>query len=151
MPVEQFTYTEPKGTFEVRKFLGALKDVFASSSPAALKALIKTIDTLTDDFPDQFVGLIAEVQTIAEDPAYAVWLCKDCGTNTSPRRGKHETYIVQGEVWQAAGMEDGFLCIGCLETRLGRMLTPTDFIDAPVNDPNDGQSTDRLLSRLTGA
>ena len=37
-------------------------------------------------------------------------------------------------VWKAADMDDqgGCLCIGCLEKRLGRTLTPKDF---PRNDP----------------
>lgn len=50
--------------------------------------------------------------------------------------------MVHKSLWAEAGMEpDGmkpvsrnqFLCIGCLEVRLGRELTPQDFTDAPVN------------------
>ena len=84
-------------------------------------------------------------------------LCIDCGFNTSPgnlgraeaeqeaarqiRRGKRnwsvpfeyssrcEVYIVHKHIWNAAGMEEygGCLCIGCLEKRIGRELTPEDF------------------------
>ena len=37
-------------------------------------------------------------------------------------------------VWEDAGMEHhGFLCIGCLETRLGRRLNRADFTDADIN------------------
>ena len=58
--------------------------------------------------------------------------------------GTWEWYMVRDEVWAAAGMDTGaiplggrgFLCMGCLETRLGRRLLPGDFIDAPVNWPS---------------
>jgi len=44
----------------------------------------------------------------------------------------------------------GLLCIGCLERRLGRRLTPADFTDAPANDPSDRDSgrSRRFLDRL---
>jgi hypothetical protein len=83
-------------------------------------------------------------------------LCKDCGTDTTPRTGplagSWEWYKVHDAVWAAAGMpENGFLCIGCLERRLGRELTPEDFPDLPVNDPARSrwwvQDTARLASR----
>jgi hypothetical protein len=112
--------------------------------------------SLTDDFPDQFVGLVMEVRDMAAAPPRRAFPCKDCGVDTMPPRGKAEWYVVHDEVWQAAGMQDdlgkqaGFLCIGCLETRIGRILTPADFIDAPINDLNDGRSSGRLISRLGG-
>jgi len=46
-------------------------------------------------------------------------------------------------------MDSGFLCIGCLELRIGRRLTVADFKDVPVNDPHDPWQTPRLRSRLT--
>src|SRR5438094_8634707 len=82
------------------------------------------------------------------EPAY----CRDCGTDTTPctgkrgcrHTGKWEWYGVHAELWLSAGMEhpfeggDGFLCIGCLEKRIGRRLTPADFIhidDHPWDTP----------------
>lgn len=52
-----------------------------------------------------------------------------------------ERYTVHGHVWAAAGMPPGeddqgpgnYLCIACLEKRLGRILTREDFTDSPVN------------------
>jgi hypothetical protein len=44
------------------------------------------------------------------------------------------------------------LCIGCLEQRIGRTLMANDFIDAPVNDPNDprnGRVSERMCHRLS--
>jgi hypothetical protein len=43
-----------------------------------------------------------------------------------------------------------FLCIGCIETRLGRTLTPRAFTDAPINRPNDRWNSPRLNARLVG-
>ena len=41
--------------------------------------------------------------------------------------------MIHDKLWMAAGMADGFLCIGCLEGRLGRTLTPRDFKNVPIN------------------
>ena len=80
--------------------------------------------------------------------------CTDCGLDTTPctgRRGcrhigKWEHYMVHDDVWATAGMEEGFLCVGCLEGRLGRELTAADFTPAPINDP-DPWDTPRLAAR----
>jgi hypothetical protein len=79
--------------------------------------------------------------------------CADCGIATQPDSdGEDEYYLVDDRVWKAAGMGplDGFLCIGCIERRLGRQLRACDFTDAPVNAwtllPG---STARLRDRLT--
>jgi hypothetical protein len=61
--------------------------------------------------------------------------------------------MVHDHVWQAAGMPAepalaAYLCIGCLENRLGRELTGADFTDADVNVPGPCMTT-RLLGRLT--
>lgn len=62
--------------------------------------------------------------------------------------------MVEDEVWLEAGMKhprregDGFLCIGCLEKRLGRTLRARDFIHAPCNKVGRW-NTLRLNDRLT--
>jgi hypothetical protein len=86
----------------------------------------------------------------------ATYDCIDCGTNTAP--GSHareeirqlhaagleakfihgettEIYMVRDRIWQAAGLEEwsGYVCIGCLEKRLGRQLRPKDFTDHVFN------------------
>jgi hypothetical protein len=90
-------------------------------------------------------------------------ICVDCGTDAWPctgRRGcrhigKWEYYMVHNSVWKSAGMpvkkvgkHSGYLCIGCLETRLGRKLCGSDFTNTPVNDPTNPWKTPRLISRL---
>jgi hypothetical protein len=91
-------------------------------------------------------------------------LCKDCGMNTEPwppHRGTQEHYIVKDHVWQQAGMppgsltEDlaitgggGFLCVGCIEKRLGRLLTISDFPSHTHWLLKSCENTPRLLSRV---
>jgi hypothetical protein len=64
--------------------------------------------------------------------------------------------MLHDEVWLAARppLENSrrpvMACIGCVETRLGRLLTPEDFTDAPANQGFFIQSP-RLLDRLYGS
>jgi hypothetical protein len=59
--------------------------------------------------------------------------------------------MVRDDVWTAAGIRDGFLCVGCLERRLGRSLAPDDFPDLPINEPGDPWDTPRLAARKARA
>lgn len=80
--------------------------------------------------------------------------CKDCGMDTAPctgkrgcrHKGRWEYYMIRDELWMAAGMRDGFLCIRCLENRLGRRLTPEDFTKVPINGASPWD-TPRLKAR----
>ena len=56
--------------------------------------------------------------------------CTDCGVNT---RAAREVYMVEVALWKAHGAGRGFLCVGCLEGRLGRKLTVEDFKLCPLN------------------
>lgn len=58
--------------------------------------------------------------------------------------------MVHDHIWDTAGADHGYLCIGCLENRMARRLTAADFTDAPINDPTDPWHTDRLTTRLVG-
>ena len=99
------------------------------------------------------------------------WACIDCGVNTAPghlnreqmeqalaldwnNQGVTQTYgelteiyMVAEPIWEAAGMEPmgGCLCVGCLEKRLGRTLTPKDFLRE--HSCNKMPGTKRLLAR----
>lgn len=71
--------------------------------------------------------------------------CLDCAVNTSEI---DEYYMVHDHIWLYANPDDyGMLCISCLEERLGRMLRPSDFTDAPVNG-DFGNKSARLKERL---
>ncbi|HUE34155.1 MAG TPA: hypothetical protein VMQ38_15035 [Mycobacterium sp.] len=88
-------------------------------------------------------------------------VCVDCEVETMPTEWprRAEFYIVTDEVWAASGITPtgGCLCVGCLEARIGRQLTPADFTDVPVNDLNVTDDryawsfrTPRLIARLSG-
>ena len=105
------------------------------------------------------------------------WDCVDCGVNTAPGclgreqferafayslkedgavtlhiTRESEVYGVKPAVWKKAGMEvkGGCLCIGCLEKRIGRTLTPKDFPRNHAFDRADIPGTIRLISRRNG-
>jgi hypothetical protein len=90
--------------------------------------------------------------------------CSDCGMDTEPwppHRGTQEHYVVRDDVWQQAGMPlgkmnaddhlgitgGGILCVGCIEKRLGRLLTIDDFSPITHRLLKGCQNTPRLLSR----
>lgn len=86
-----------------------------------------------------------EQQMLAHDDG-AWLLCLDCGANTA---AIGEYYMVKDSVWtQAAEMDAGMLCIGCLEERLGRQLEPDDFLDIPLN--HEPSCSARLRARVLG-
>lgn len=56
------------------------------------------------------------------------------GDNCKQCKGLNEPYMVTDKVWKKANnKENGFLCISCLESNLGRALIASDFINAPIN------------------
>jgi hypothetical protein len=79
-----------------------------------------------------------------------------------PRPRTYEQFVVKDEVWASAGMPPGkvnpktyemvgggFLCVGCIEKRLGRRLTMDDI--NPITIPTLFRSpwiTERLRSRI---
>lgn len=72
--------------------------------------------------------------------------CVDCGVDTDVI---DEYYMVHDHVWLSSGigLNDGMLCVGCLERRIGRTLTAADFTDAPINRglfPYSRRLTERL-------
>lgn len=76
------------------------------------------------------------------------WICLDCKVDT---RKLYEHYYLKLRIWQRVhSSEAGMLCIGCVERRLGRVLTPEDFTDAWINDPKRNAMSLRLLTRITG-
>lgn len=60
-----------------------------------------------------------------------------------------EYYFIRTELWlTVVPSVKGMLCVGCLETRLGRTLTAADFTDAYINQPGYIAQSTRLLNRL---
>lgn len=75
------------------------------------------------------------------------FLCNDCGLDVVAAA---ENYMVLDDVWTSAGLGiyEGLLCIGCLEDRLGRTLTPGDFLACPLNANPARWQSPRLLDRM---
>ena len=72
--------------------------------------------------------------------------CVDCGVDTS---AIDEWYVVRDELWVAANSSrDGVLCVGCLEERLGRRLSRSDFTSCEVNENPGWRRSSRLTNRL---
>lgn len=73
--------------------------------------------------------------------------CRDCSFDTL--KGA-EYYMVSDEVWSKAGMgaRSGMLCIGCLETRLGRPLNALDFPMTIHLNRYPGRRSARLIAAM---
>lgn len=79
--------------------------------------------------------------------------CLDCDCDV--REIGEITYMVRDSLWRLAMKGDRyrgpvFLCIGCIEKRIDRLLDEHDFDALSVNEPGFGHKSDRLLSRLRG-
>jgi RNA polymerase sigma-32 factor len=74
---------------------------------------------------------------VAPEGEYVPHPCSDCGVDVHKIC---EWYKVHDELWDRAHKHAprkarGFLCVSCLEGRIGRELTPADFTDALCNNP----------------
>jgi hypothetical protein len=59
--------------------------------------------------------------------------------------------MLKDEVWSLAmtsTRNPDMLCIGCVESRISRLLTKEDFSDAPLNSMPFWPRSERLKSRL---
>jgi hypothetical protein len=71
----------------------------------------------------QFIALVAEISYMVDHPGECV-LCGDV----------KDYYIVTNDLWEKYGARHHYhICIGCLEARMGRTLTPEDFPECPLN------------------
>jgi len=54
--------------------------------------------------------------------------CRDCGE-------QHGSYMVQQSVWREAMRQSSvrFLCLPCLELRIGRPVMSEDLVERPIN------------------
>lgn len=85
-----------------------------------------------------------------EPPTADLFVCMDCEVDTKKIR---EYFMVEDDIWAENVPEHrGFLCVGCLEDRMGRELEANDFPShLPINSP-DGlffPHSERLRARLT--
>lgn len=54
-----------------------------------------------------------------------------CGTRGCVNRV--EPYMIKDHLWNQIRRRNQFVCLSCVEKRLGRKLTIADFTDAPIN------------------
>lgn len=107
-------------------------------NPNMFKGRVELVATISTGETDDAAELLPKAETNS--------LCVDCGIDTAScsgkrgfrHRGRWEHYMIHDDVWAAAGMGTasgaGFLCVGCLEQRLGRQLQPFDFTTTPINE-----------------
>jgi hypothetical protein len=123
--------------------------------------------------PAEFEGTpdLAFTQVVDLTRPWNPYVCIDCNIDTSNTNGIQEYYHVHNFVWcEAIGFDPmvvldkngryhydyidevqnvGMLCLGCLESRLGRKLEPDDFSDAPINFGSKAfERSDRFKNRL---
>jgi hypothetical protein len=78
--------------------------------------------------------------------SYADADCEGCGMDTMA-----EFYMLHDQVWALVNEPayGAMLCVGCVESRIGRRLTPEDFNwDIPLNHQSPHRSTMRLNERM---
>jgi hypothetical protein len=159
--------------------MSANQQSLSSSDELAARALRQMVADLADRLHDAIdAGLdvetlhnilgLWEANNLNEELTYealvrwgAPTTCDGCGDDVTPYddygrpvEGGWEWYMVRAEVWEAAASSQGeqprFLCIGCLEGRIGRQLTRADFADAEINKPG-WVASERLMNRLDAA
>lgn len=70
--------------------------------------------------------------------------CMDCHVDTFD-----EYFMIHHDLWRrAVGHRAGYLCVTCLEHRLGRRLDADDFLACGANDL-EWRKTPRLVERMT--
>jgi hypothetical protein len=149
----QIPPTDELAALALRQIVAGLADRLHDAIDAGLDA-----DTLHN-----IVGLW-EANNLNEELTYEALVaagtpttCDDCVKEVTPYdeygrpvEGGWEWYMVRSEIWEAAGhgrKPPRILCIGCLEARIGRRLTPEDFSDLEINRAG-WTSTERLIDRL---
>ena len=70
--------------------------------------------------------------------------CRDCGGDVTD-----EFYMIHHHLWDEYVRVGGWICVPCVEDRLGRRLTRDDFILCPIN-VTTFRKTERLLERMGG-
>ena len=76
--------------------------------------------------------------------------CLDCTHDTL---SGGECFTLRDEIWLKANPQrKGALCVGCVEARLGRLLTPEDFQGTPLDWhlTNGPALSTRLMARIGG-
>lgn len=76
--------------------------------------------------------------------------CNDCGVNVACKFGGicEYSFMLKPETWQSLNLNKEILCVGCIEKRLGRKLTPNDFDTSAKVTSIASQQSQRLRNRI---
>lgn len=137
-PVERLRYELEHAQEEVEvltEVVNALRDAMAAESQEGFNTAL-----------DEAFALVVDLDEGMFDPQS----CTDCAVDTLDIKDGPEYYMVRADIWAAVTETKPaeFLCVGCLEERLGRQLTSEDFNDAPANDPVKESMSGRLRDRM---
>jgi len=73
------------------------------------------------------------VKGMPKEKYYRLFACIDCKKHTDNDK---DWYFLRNELWDSLGGGEGMLCIDCLEKRLKRKVTKSDFDDVAINQKN---------------
>ena len=86
-------------------------------------------------------------EEFTREPPKHICPCKDCGKDV---RNPKDMYMLEDNLWKQLGLKPGdFLCIDCLEKRLGREITQDDLKVLPINYFNTWLVENRYKDLLT--
>lgn len=106
------------------------------------------LDVSFNDFETTNISLTQAMRLFSRTlDSIAIWHCLDCEVHC---RKIDEYYMVNDNIWfEYVPEHDGMLCLGCLEERMQRKLSKSDFTDAPINSPGIQKMSQRYLDRLS--
>ena len=108
-----------------------------------LAVSLQTIDKIYDlSNGVRVIHYLSRLETFLE--RYGT-LCADCAVDTSDI---DEWFMVLDDVWESYSNGSRFLCVACLEKRMGRTLNRWDFTDCPLNKINHDSGSALLRERL---
>lgn len=76
----------------------------------------------------------------------ARFACLDCRDDVS--KIKEYCMLVDSTWYAIHNSERGMLCVGCIESRLGRQLIASDFNNSYLNTSRSFERSARLLDRM---
>jgi hypothetical protein len=94
---------------------------------------------------DELAALARDYDLRIGERVAAACPCHDCGLDTA---AADEFYMLGHSLWRGVASGVDFLCVGCVELRLGRRLVRDDFSDVPLNWLADVRRSRRLTNRL---
>ena len=122
--------------FTLDEFIDGLERAIWSNHRDAENIFVP-VDKLTFTFYDMIALAAQAIETLE---SFSCRLCEQPVWN--------EYFMVHRKIWDQYGAKNGMLCVGCLESRMGRELVPADFRNCEVNTDTNRSRSERLNNRL---